>query len=164
MHAVYSANTIMAGVALVLAGLLLLVANRPTTGASTGLLLTAAAVPILWLPTGFILAEVWPGLYEQIAVHPNQLAAERPYITNNIVSTRKAMDLDRIEVRDLTGDGTVDAAVLSRNQAALADIRITDWRPLMAAFNQLQRIRQYYEFSAIAVDRYQLRGGRQQVM
>src|SRR5436190_6643523 len=164
MHAVYPANTIMAGVAIVLAILLLLLALRPTAGASTGFLVSAAAVPVLWLGTGFILGEVWPSLYEQIAVHPNQLAAERPYIVNNIVWTRKAMDLDKIEVRDLTGDGTVDAGVLARNQAALTDIRITDWRPLMAAFNQVQRIRQYYEFADIDVDRYDLRNGRQQVM
>src|SRR5438874_312803 len=164
IHAVYPANTIMAGVAIVLGILLLLLAVRPTAGASTGFLVTAAAVPVLWLGTGFILGEVWPSLYEQLAVHPNQLAAERPYIANSIVSTRTAMDLDKIEVRDLTGDGTVDAGVLARNQAALTDIRITDWRPLMAAFNQLQRIRQYYEFSDIDVDRYELRAGRQQVM
>jgi len=164
MHAIYPANTIMAGVAIVLALLLLLLAVRPTAGASTGFLVTAAAVPVLWLATGFVLGEVWPGLYEQIAVHPNQLAAERPYIANNIASTRMAMDLNRIDVRDLTGDGTVDAGVLARNQAALTDIRITDWRPLMAAFNQLQRIRQYYEFADIDVDRYDLLRGRQQVM
>ena len=60
MHAIYPANTIMAGVALVLAALLLLVAIRPTTGASTGFLVTAAAVPILWIATGFILGEIWP--------------------------------------------------------------------------------------------------------
>ncbi|MDQ6672371.1 MAG: UPF0182 family protein [Chloroflexota bacterium] len=164
MHAIYPANTIMAGVALVLAALLLLVAIRPTTGASTGFLVTAAAVPILWIGTGFVLGELWPGLYEQVAVHPNQLAAEGSYIQNNIISTRRAMDLERIDVRDLTGDGTLDAGVLSRNQPALADVRITDWRPLMAAYNQLQRIRQYYEFSDIDVDRYPLRNGRQQVM
>jgi uncharacterized protein len=164
IHAIYPANTIMAGVAVVLAALLLLVAIRPSTGASTGFLLTAAAVPIVWIGLGFILGEVWPGLYEQIAVRPNQLAAERPYIENSIVSTRRAMDLDRIEVRDLTGDGTLDAGVLARNQPALSDIRITDWRPLLAAFNQLQRIRQYYEFSDIDVDRYDLSAGRQQVM
>src|SRR5205807_10176097 len=158
------ANPMLAGGASVPGSLPLLLAVRPAPGASTGFRVTAAAVPVLWLGTGFILGEVWPGLYEQIAVHPNQLAAERPYIANNIVSTRTAMDLDKIEVRDLTGDGTVDAGVLSRNQAALTDIRITDWRPLMAAFNQLQRIRQYYEFSDIDVDRYDLRNGRQQVM
>ena len=164
MHAIYPANTVMAGVALVLAILLLLLTVRPTAGASTGFLITAAAIPVLWLGAGFILGEAWPGLYEQIAVHPNQLAAERQYISNNIASTRAAMNLEQIDVRDLTGDGTVDAGVLARNQPALADIRITDWRPLMAAFNQLQRIRQYYEFSDIDVDRYDLRAGRQQVM
>jgi uncharacterized protein len=164
MHAIYPANTIMAGVALVLALLLLFVAIRPSAGASTGFLLTAAAAPILWIVIGFALGEIWPGLYEQIAVHPNQLAAERAYIDNNIVSTRTAMDLARIDVHDLTGDGTIDAGVLARNQTTLATLRITDWRPLLAAFNQLQRIRQYYEFTDIDVDRYDLTGGRQQVM
>ena len=164
MHAVYPSNTIMAGVALVLALLLLFVAVRPSAGASTGFLVTAAAVPILWIGIGFVLGEIWPALYEQVAVHPNQLAAERPYIDNNIVSTRTAMDLARIDVRDLTGDGTLDASVLASNQAALSDVRITDWRPLLAAFNQLQRIRQYYQFTDVDVDRYDLSNGRQQVM
>jgi uncharacterized membrane protein (UPF0182 family) len=164
MHAVYPANLIMAGVAVVLAGFLLLLVARPSTGTSTGFLVAAAAVPIVWIGLGFVLGEVWPGLYEQIAVRPNQLAAERPYIDNNIASTRQAMDLDRIQLRDLSGDGTLTADVLNRNQRALSDIRITDWRPLMAAYNQLQRIRQYYEFSDIDVDRYTLSGGEQQVM
>ncbi|HEV7662181.1 MAG TPA: UPF0182 family protein, partial [Chloroflexota bacterium] len=164
MNAVYPSNTIMAIVAVVLAALLLVLVARPSAGASTGFLVTAAAVPVLWIGIGLLLGEAWPGLYEQIAVHPNQLAAERSYLDNSIASTRRAMDLERIEVRDLTGDGTLNADVLARNQAALADIRITDWRPLMAAYNQLQRIRQYYEFANIDVDRYALRSGRQQVM
>jgi uncharacterized membrane protein (UPF0182 family) len=161
---VYPANTIMAGVALVLAVLLLLLVVRPSAGASSGFLVSAAAIPIIWIGVGFLLGEVWPGLYEQIAVHPNQVGAERDYIANNIAATRQAMGLDRIEVRDLTGDGTLDGSVLARNAPALSDVRITDWRPLMAAFNQLQRIRQYYEFSDIDVDRYDLNAGREQVM
>jgi uncharacterized membrane protein (UPF0182 family) len=164
MHAVYPANTVMAGVAVILALVLLFVAVRPSAGASTGFLVTAAAVPILWLGIGFLLGEVWPGIYEQVAVHPNQLAAENSYINNNIVSTRAAMDLARVDVRDLTGDGTLDSGVLNRNQQALSDVRITDWRPQLASFNQLQRIRQYYEFTDVDVDRYDLSGGRQQVM
>jgi uncharacterized protein len=164
MHAVYPSNTIMAGVALILALLLLFVAVRPSAGASTGFLVTAAAVPILWIGIGFVLGEIWPALYEQVAVHPNQLAAERPYIENNIESTRSAMDLARINVSDLTGDGTLDASVLANNKVALSDIRITDWRPLLAAFTQLQRIRQYYEFTDVDVDRYDLTNGRAQVM
>jgi uncharacterized membrane protein (UPF0182 family) len=164
MHAVYPANLVMAGVAVILALVLLFVAIRPTTGASTGFLVTAAAVPILWLGIGFLLGEVWPGLYEQVAVHPNQLGAESTYINNNILSTRSAMDLNRIDVRDLTGDGTLDAGVLSRNQQALSDVRITDWRPQLASFNQLQRIRQYYEFTDVDVDRYDLSNGHEQVM
>ena len=164
MHAVYPANTIMAGVAVILALVLLFIAIRPSAGESTGFLVSAAAVPILWIGIGFLLGEVWPALYEQVAVHPNQLGAESQYINNNIISTRAAMALDKIAVDDLTGDGTIDAGVLSRNQQALSDIRITDWRPLLAAYTQLQRIRQYYEFTDIDVDRYDLTNGRGQVM
>jgi uncharacterized membrane protein (UPF0182 family) len=164
MHAIYPSNVIMAGVALVLALLLLFVAVRPSAGASTGFLVTAAAVPILWIGIGFVLGEVWPGLYEQVSVHPNQLGAERDYINNNIVSTRTAMDLSRIDVRDLEGDGTFDSGVLGRNQGALSDVRITDYRPLQDTFNQLQRIRQYYAFSDVDIDRYTLSNGPQQVM
>ena len=164
IHAVYPANTILAGVAVLLALVLLFIAVRPSAGASAGFLIAAASVPILWIVIGFLLGEVWPGLYEQVAVHPNQLAAERPYIENNIASTRAAMDLASIEVRDLTGDGTIDPGVLARNQQALANLRITDWRPMLSAFSQLQRIRQYYEFTDVDLDRYDLSGGRQQVM
>src|SRR5207245_2593750 len=89
---------------------------------------------------------------------------ELVYSARGVVFGASATDLDRIDVRHLTGDGTLDAGVLARNQAALADVRITDWRPLLAAYNQLQRIRQYYEFTDIDVDRYDLKAGRQQVM
>src|SRR5437773_10921805 len=117
MHTVYPANTIMAGVAGILALALIFVAVRPSAGASTGFLVTAAAVPILWIGIGFLLGEVWPGLYEQVAVRPNQLAAERPYLENNILSTRTAIDLAKIQLRDLSRDATIDAGVLSRKQA-----------------------------------------------
>jgi uncharacterized membrane protein (UPF0182 family) len=164
MHAVYPSNIVMAGVAVILASLLVFIAVRPSAGATTGFLVTVAAVPILWVGIGFVLGEVWPGLYEQVAVHPNQLGAEQTYINNNIQSTRDAMDLQRIDVRDLTGDGTLDASVLARNQQELSDVRIADYRPLLSAFNQLQRIRQYYEFTDVDVDRYDLNTGHQQVM
>jgi hypothetical protein len=113
---------------------------------------------------GLLVGEVWPALYERFAVHPQQLAAEQPYIQNNIQSTRQAMDLDRVDVRELSDAGNFDASVLARNQSALSDIRITDWRPLQLAYNQLQRIRQYYDFSDVDIDRYDLRAGRRQVM
>src|SRR3954447_15151560 len=60
MAAIYPANVIMAGVAGLLALVLLFVAVRPATGASTGFLVTAAAAPILWIAIGFILGEIWP--------------------------------------------------------------------------------------------------------
>jgi uncharacterized membrane protein (UPF0182 family) len=124
----------------------------------------ALLVPVCWLVLGLLVGEVWPAVYERFVVHPQQLAAEQPYIENNILSTRQAMDLERVDVRELSDAGNLDSNILARNQSALSDVRIADWRPLQLAYNQLQRVRQYYDFSDVDIDRYDLRAGRQQVM
>jgi uncharacterized membrane protein (UPF0182 family) len=164
VHVDYPANAFMGCLTLAAAAALLVLAIRANGPPSARLLRTASAALLVWIGLAFLLGVVLPGLYEQLAVHPQQFAAELPYIQNNIGATRRAMDLERIDVRDLAGAGALDASVLARNQAALSDIRITDWRPLQDAYNQLQRIRQYYTFRDIAVDRYNLSAGRQQVM
>jgi len=126
--------------------------------------LALLAAPAIWVVAAFLLGGLWPGAYEQFAVKPNQLEQERPYLANNIAMTRQAYGLDRVDTRDLSGDGTLKADDLSRNQDALADLRITDYRPLLDAYRQLQRLRQQFDFVDVDVDRYNLTAGRQQVM
>jgi uncharacterized membrane protein (UPF0182 family) len=164
VHVDYPVNILMCAFALALAVGLVVVASRARGRLSARLLAIAAATPLVWFGVAFVLGVLLPGAYEQFAVHPQQLAAELPYIQNNISSTRQAMDLERISVQDLSDAGSLDATILARNQAALSDIRITDWRPLQETYNQLQRIRQYYNFLDVDVDRYNLSAGRQQVM
>ena len=39
-----------------------------------------------------------------------------------------------------------------------------DYRPLLQTYNQIQALRQYYEFNDIDIDRYTIDGERRQVM
>jgi len=47
-----------------------------------------------------ILGGVLPGIFQRVIVSPNELARERPYLTNNIEMTRKAYGLDKIVEED----------------------------------------------------------------
>jgi hypothetical protein len=126
--------------------------------------LPVIAIVILAL-TSILLGTVYPGVVQRFTVAPQELQREEPYIADNIEGTRHAFALDRIE---FNADRKVDAAVLpdqlEANEATLSNIRL--WRPAVLAenFRSLQRIRQYYEFNEVDVDRYTLSDGRKQVL
>jgi uncharacterized membrane protein (UPF0182 family) len=76
-------------------------------------------------------------------VKPNELVREQPYITNNITSTRRAYELDRIMLREFPAETSVAAAEAAKNQATLQNIRLWDWRALQDTLRQIQEIRTY---------------------
>ena len=51
----------------------------------------------LWLGSSVLVGLVYPNLIEGFEVKPNQLEKERPYIANNIASTRQAYGLERVK-------------------------------------------------------------------
>jgi uncharacterized protein len=101
---------------------------------------------------------VIPAAVQRLSVSPQELQRERPYIGRNIKATRTAFDLDRIQLtqRDIADSAGPD--VVEANAATVSNIRL--WRPdvLLRNFKSLQRIRQYYEFHDIDVDRYLVDG------
>jgi uncharacterized protein len=143
--------------------------------AAGGIALLAVAVlrpspwPVLLVPVAYfglsvVLLGIWPALYESVYVRPNQLGQEEPYIANNIAMTRYAFKLDDTQEQALQGNGALSPQDLQDNQATLADLRITDQQALLAAYQQTQRLRQYYDFQTVSVDRYPLSDGMAQVM
>lgn len=149
---------VLVGLAVV-GGLALVVASfvRPSLW---GVLLAPAAYWIMSLG----LIGVWPALYEGVAVRPNQLALEQPYIANNIAMTRLGFGLNDVKEAALEGDGTLTPQNLQDNQATLSDLRITDQQSLLAAYQQTQRLRQYYDFQSVSIDRYPLSMGTVETM
>lgn len=110
----------------------------------------------VWLVAALGVGILYPAAYQQFFVRPNELAQERPYITNNIDLTRRAFGLDKITTGQLRGDAPVTANDVVANSTAIDDIRLWDYRPLLTTYRQIQRFGQYYDFVDVDVDRYRL--------
>ena len=111
-----------------------------------------------------LLGTAYPAFVQQFSVKPQEQQRETPYIKYNIEGTRRAFQLDTIDVSERPADPVVTADALSENEATVSNIRL--WRPsvLKENFQSLQRIRQYYEFADVDVDRYDLTGTRRVLM
>ncbi|MCC9078094.1 UPF0182 family protein [Litorilinea aerophila] len=122
------------------------------------------AVLVIWVAVAILAGNFYPGLVQRFQVSPNELNLERPYIENNIQFTRLAYDLDRIEVRSYDASNQLTAESLLAEPQTVRNIRLWDYRPLLQTYNQIQALRQYYEFNDIDIDRYTIEGERRQVM
>jgi uncharacterized membrane protein (UPF0182 family) len=107
---------------------------------------------------------VYPFLFQQFIVEPNELTKEKPYIERNIELTRKAYNLTQIKSQDFPAEANLSPQVLQNNQATIQNIRLWDYRPLLTTYRQLQEIRLYYHFNDVDIDRYTLNGNYRQVM
>jgi hypothetical protein len=106
----------------------------------------------------------YPAFVQRFRVAPQEFQRERPYIQRNIAATRAAFGLDAVHEQNRTVQPAVTAADVQDNAATISNVRL--WRPdvLLRDFQALQRIKQYYEFSDVDVDRYLLNGERRVVM
>jgi uncharacterized membrane protein (UPF0182 family) len=120
----------------------------------------AMAYLVLWF-AGVVIA---PWVVQSFVVEPNELELEAPFLEDNITLTREAFGLGGIEEREYEGFGGLSLAKVAGNRATIDNIRLWDWRPLGKTFRQLQRIRAYYEFGDVDVDRYEVDGRYRQVM
>lgn len=118
----------------------------------------------IWALVAVGASAVYPGIVQRFQVAPNELVLERPFIANNIAMTRMAYDLDGIEVVPYEASQEIDAEMLLSEPETVRNIRLWDYRPLLDTYNQIQVLRQYYEFQDMDVDRYTVDGDLQQVM
>ena len=128
-----------------------------------GWALPVIAVGLLALAS-IVVGAAYPAFVQRFRVGPQELQKERPYIERNIAGTRRAFGLDRIEPEQRTVAASVGSASIEGNETTISNIRL--WRPevLVEDFKGLQRIRQYYDFSDVDVDRYSIGGTRRLVM
>jgi uncharacterized membrane protein (UPF0182 family) len=101
---------------------------------------------------------------QRFVVTPNEQVREAPYIEHNIAATRRAFDLDDVEVRELSGDAQLTLDDITENGPTLENVRLWDHEPLLETFGQLQEIRTYYDFVSVDNDRYMVDGRLRQVM
>ncbi len=118
----------------------------------------------VWLVAAIVAGNIYPGLVQRFQVSPNELNLERPFIENNIEYTRIAFGLDEIDVRDYDASQTLTAEGILSEAPTVSNTRLWDYRPLLQTYNQVQALRQYYEFNDIDIDRYTIDGERRQIM
>jgi uncharacterized membrane protein (UPF0182 family) len=111
-----------------------------------------------------VVISVLPGLVQKFQVEPSELELETPYLKHNIDFTRKAFQLDKIEVKTYPALSNLTLEQVSGHQETIQNIRLWDWRPLLQTYRQTQEIRLYYQFYNVDVGRYHLADGYHQVM
>ncbi|HLI79692.1 MAG TPA: UPF0182 family protein [Candidatus Binataceae bacterium] len=127
-----------------------------------GVRLPVIAFVIVFGPS-LLLSFIEP-VIERLWVKPDELRIEKPYLTANIEMTRAAYQLDNVDVKPFSGQGTLTRASFDTDAATLHNIRLWDPRPLIDTYKQLQEIRLYYDFLDVDIDRYTIGGQYTQVM
>lgn len=128
------------------------------------LLALPVGAAVLWVVAAIVGGMIYPATVQRFQVEPNELVRERPYIARNIEATRAAYALDRIEERPFPARAEVTAAEIESNPETIQNIRLWDHRPLLQTLNQIQALRQLYDFRNVDVDRYVVNGKLRQVM
>ncbi|HEX9375528.1 MAG TPA: UPF0182 family protein [Actinomycetota bacterium] len=123
----------------------------------------AIAVGLL-VAVSVIVGAAIPAAIQQFSVKPQELQRETPFIEDNILFTRAAFALDTITPSAVSPTSDITEADVQSNEGTVANIRLWDPDLLKETFDALQRIRQFYEFQDVDVDRYQVGGEQRLVM
>ncbi len=140
------------------------VAAAVAAGAWRGRVRVAAMAVGAWLVIAILGLGLVPTAMQKLFVEPTELAKEKPFLEAAIHLTRAAYDLDAIEARPFQVDKSLDAAGLAQHADLLDNVRLWDWKPLLATYGQIQEIRLYYNFGDVDIDRYTVGGRTRQVM
>jgi uncharacterized protein len=118
----------------------------------------------VWIVALIVLLAIVPAIWQALAVNPNQLTKETPYIAYDIAATRSAYDLTAISETPYSLEGDLSAAKLQANNVTISNVRLWDPEVLLTSYGQLQELRPYYSFGSVSVDRYLVNGVYTQTM
>ena len=121
-------------------------------------------VLVTWVAISALAGNVYPNLVQRFQVNPNEFTREQPYIAHNIEFTRVAFGLDDIVNENFNAENELTADELLAQPDTIRNIRLWDYRPLLQTYNQVQALRQQYQFTDIDIDRYDIDGERRQLM
>ena len=118
----------------------------------------------VWFAASVVLGGIYPDLVQRFSVDPDRYGQEQPYIANNIAMTRLAYGLEDWTTQPYAGGATLSAADIAAEADTFANARLWDYRPLQTTLDNLQTIKQYYNFTDVDTDRYPIAGKLRQVM
>jgi uncharacterized membrane protein (UPF0182 family) len=111
-----------------------------------------------------VVGAIYPSFIQRFRVAPQELQREQLYIERNIEFTRMAYGLDAVEGRDFAPAPETTAQEVDGSPSTITNIRL--WNPDVTrdSYLGLQRLKPYYDFTDIDVDRYVIDGERRTVM
>ncbi|HEV2930525.1 MAG TPA: UPF0182 family protein, partial [Propionibacteriaceae bacterium] len=133
-------------------------------GARRGGLLIPTISIVLLAGVSLIMGGIIPAVFQRFRVEPQELARERPYIEKNIDATNKSFNLSGVAIKEFPATNTLTPTALQANRPTLDNIRLWDPEVLRPGVRNLQAIAQYYNFTDVDVDRYQIGEDNRQVM
>src|SRR5439155_23651660 len=117
----------------------------------------------LWAFVSVMAGAAYPAFIQNFRVNPTESAKERPYIDRNIKATRAALKLGGTTVKNFNYNENLTAADLGNNAVTVRNVRLWDPQQLLAYYQKKQEIRNFYQFTDVDVDRYNVAGQTTQV-
>lgn len=110
---------------------------------------------IISIIVGLIVLEPIVAIFiQQFIVKSNEMEFEKNYISNNIEATRKAFNIDSIKENNFEPKNNLDNTQLNDNKDIISNLKVNSISPVLNFYNQVQVIKNYYEFLDADTDRY----------
>ncbi|MEO5964435.1 MAG: UPF0182 family protein, partial [Candidatus Limnocylindrales bacterium] len=118
----------------------------------------------VWFAASILLGRLYPEAIQRFSVDPNTYAQEQPFIANNLAMTRLGFAIDSWDSRSYDGNTPLTRQSIENEADTFTNARLWDYRPLQKTLDQIQTVRQYYDFVDVDTDRYVIDGNLRQVM
>ncbi|HOE55977.1 MAG TPA: UPF0182 family protein [Bacillota bacterium] len=112
----------------------------------------------LLLAAVMIISGVVYGLVQSIIVAPNEIVKEERFLQNNIDYTNYAYNLDKVQEKEFPVKQDLTREDIEENIVTINNIPINDYRPAKDIYNQIQGLKNYYQFNDMDIDRYMING------
>jgi uncharacterized membrane protein (UPF0182 family) len=113
----------------------------------------------LWIFVQLIVGEVYPAVYQQAVVRPEESTKETQAIKNNIEATNAAYGLSGVKLSDFTSSSDVPAAekAITAHPEITRNVQLLDPNRVDDTFQKLQQIIAPSHFASVTADRYPMK-------
>ena len=118
----------------------------------------------LWGFVAIVVGTIYPAAVQQFRVKPNEFAREEPYIERNIDATRKAFNLDVVDVQQFDFKADLDVETVTQNLVTINNARLWDPTVIRSTYQTQQGLQTYYGIDDVDIDRYEVNGETRQVL
>jgi uncharacterized membrane protein (UPF0182 family) len=102
-------------------------------------------------------------VFQNVFVKSNEKILENKYIKYSMDFTKKAFNLDKVDVKSYDVKDKLLQEDINNNQDTINNIKLNSFTQSLEFYNQVQVYRYYYNFNDVDVDRYNIDGKQTEV-